>query len=213
MDIDQAVRDEATLRRYAETRREAMAASSMVTGDVSRQTWARVSNAMVRANDGLAQCDPAWLDLRAAYLNMVATHGSPGIRRRALRSWWGPSICTACRYAGPDSAVTERMKRARNQAASMPSDRWRQRIEAMHERAENERAADGPLSAKAINAIWALVNQFQRKHFADLASSELRMLVKRLPDGHRRIADLKNAAWVLRVPITRASWDDVGSWG
>lgn len=175
--------DDVTLRRYASAHHDAAEAARHVRGAVGRDTWVRVIDTMNRADEDVARCDEAWLELRTAYLEMMATNASP---QRLRRERWAEWITTACRYRGPDSDPVARMRGAAKQVARHRSRGEARRLERalhrMHD-AMDRSDANGVAPVALVDATWRLAKGYRELFMADPLSHAVARTVHTLPDG------------------------------
>lgn len=133
-----AVFDAAIARYVAKDLPPAAQAAGRVGAWVDRESWREVITAMDRADTNLARCDDRWLELRAAYLEMMAANAS----RSGLRfERWGESIAAACRYHGPDSDLVARMRTASKEDARSSTKGQARRLEKAIRRRHDARDA------------------------------------------------------------------------
>jgi hypothetical protein len=183
MAVSQSFDDDVTLRAYADAHREAVAAAGLVQGWVPKETWARVITAMRRADDDLARCDDAWLDLRTAYLEMMAENGSPD---RMRREQWGESITTACRYRGPADETVTRMREAARAVARHCGPREARRTERAIRRRQAEAERSGRTGAATSKAAWRLAERYRDLQIADALSVAMTNMVRDLRGDDER---------------------------
>lgn len=175
--------DDLTVRQYADAHRAAADAARLVRGRVERDTWVRVIDAMGRANGELAWCDDAWLELRTAYLEMMAANAG---RRRLRREEWGKSICTACRYRGPGSDTVTRMREAAKAASRSLSKAEARRLVKASRRMDDECGRSGLTSAAAIEATWRLAEVLGHLQMGDRLAETLATMVGALRGDDRQ---------------------------
>jgi hypothetical protein len=171
---------------------------------VGRDTWVQVIDAMNMANKDVARCDDAWLELRTAYLEMMASNASP---RRLRRERWAESITTACRYRGPDSDTVTRMRTAAQEVARHRS-KWEERrlhkaIHKMHDTMEMHETMERPGAGgiDVVNATWRLAKWYRELFRADLLAHAVASTVHSLPDDWLKHEVARSAAQLC---------DDVG---
>jgi hypothetical protein len=178
---------------YASARNEAIAAAALVTGPVDRDTWDRVKSAILLADRELAQCDEAWLELRAAYLEMLLSNGKRFRVRAMARNEATHAMRAAARRYGPNHALAQRMRAARDVALGAcelkPS-----RMKKAAERVSTARRKFGMNSRQALTAELRQVQVYRELPLPDLAADHLRRLVDRLAGDERRAAIAMDAA-------------------
>lgn len=100
-------------RRYASARRAALAAAELAVGEVDHETWHLVCEAEADADDSLAMMDDARLELRVAYLDMMAHNAKPQGLREVLTTDFPAAITAVCSRYGPRHPLVLRLRAAR----------------------------------------------------------------------------------------------------
>jgi hypothetical protein len=172
--------DDSTLRRYAAARREALAAAETARGPLSEHTWNEVATAMSRANEQLARCDDAWLELASAGVEMVARRND--LARLTLV--WGPSVRAACRYRDPDSDRLARM-RARLRDTQLSGWQNRRLDHAARQLRQTVHRA-GPAGAASRKQAWRLAERYGRYLRCDELAAHLTRVIDWYDDGPDR---------------------------
>jgi hypothetical protein len=190
--VDQALlADEQALQRYAVAHREAVQAAGLVQGPLPEHCWKRVVLAQNRANDELARCDDAWMNLALAGVEMLTRRVQRGQLAR-LSLVWGPSIRVACRYRGPSSHTVVRMRECRRRIGI--SDRKLRRVEAARRRMQDAVRNTGRTSAASQKEAWRLADRYGKYVLADELADHLTEIVNWFDDAPEQAGIARYAA-------------------